>query len=30
LKPIRYKWGLLVGCDAHTGDKTSVGKLQAR
>jgi hypothetical protein len=29
LKPIRYKRGLLVGCDTHTGGETSVGTLQA-
>jgi hypothetical protein len=30
LEPIRHKTGLLVGCDAHTGDETSVGTSQAR
>jgi hypothetical protein len=30
VEPIRYKSGLLVGCDAHTGGETSVGTLQAR
>jgi hypothetical protein len=29
-EPIRHKKGLLMGCDAHTDDKTSVGTLQAR
>jgi hypothetical protein len=29
LKPIRHKRGLLVGCDGHTGNETSVGTLQA-
>jgi hypothetical protein len=29
-EPIRHKWGLLRGCDAHTGGETSVGTLQAR
>jgi hypothetical protein len=29
-EPIRHKRGLLGGCDAHTGGKTSVGTLQAR
>jgi hypothetical protein len=27
---IRHKRGLLVGCNAHTGDETSLGTLQAR
>jgi hypothetical protein len=30
LGPIRHKWGLLGGCDAHTGGETSVDTLQAR
>jgi hypothetical protein len=30
LEPIRHKRGLLGGCDAHTGDETSLGMLQAR
>jgi hypothetical protein len=29
-EPIRYKRGLLGGCDAHAGSETSVGTLQAR
>jgi hypothetical protein len=29
-KAIRHKRGLLGGCDAHIGDETSVGTLQAR
>jgi hypothetical protein len=29
-EPIRHKWGLLGGCDAHTGGETSMGTLQAR
>jgi hypothetical protein len=29
-EPIRHKRGLLGGCDAHAGDETSVGMLQAR
>jgi hypothetical protein len=28
-EPIRHKRGLLGGCDAHAGDETSVGTLQA-
>jgi hypothetical protein len=27
--PIRHKRGLLAGCDAHPGGKTSLGTLQA-
>jgi hypothetical protein len=30
LEPIRHKWGLVGGCDDHTGGETSVGMLQAR
>jgi hypothetical protein len=29
VEPIRYKRGLLGGCDAHTDGETSVGTLQA-
>jgi hypothetical protein len=29
-EPIRHKRGLLGGCDAHAGDETSVGMLQAK
>jgi hypothetical protein len=29
-EPIRHKRGLLMGCDAHTDGKISVGTLQAR
>jgi hypothetical protein len=29
-KPVRHKWGLLAGCDAHADSETSVGTLQAR
>jgi hypothetical protein len=29
-RPIRYKRGLLGGCDAHACGETSVGTLQAR
>jgi hypothetical protein len=29
-EPIRHKWGLLGGCNAHTGSETSVDMLQAR
>jgi hypothetical protein len=29
-EPIRQNRGLLGGCDAHAGSKTSVGMLQAR
>jgi hypothetical protein len=29
-EPIRYKRGLLGGCDAHADSETSVGMLQAR
>jgi hypothetical protein len=30
LEPTRHKRGLLGGCDAHAGGKTSVGTIQAR
>jgi hypothetical protein len=30
LEHIRHMRGLLGGCDAHTGDETSVGMLQAK
>jgi hypothetical protein len=30
IEPTRHKRGLLGGCDAHTGSKTSVSTLQAR
>jgi hypothetical protein len=29
-KPTRHKRGLLGGCDAHTGSKTSVDTVQVR
>jgi hypothetical protein len=29
-EPTRHKRGLLGGCDAHVGNETSVGTLQAR
>jgi hypothetical protein len=29
-EPTRHKIGLLGGCDAHAGNETSVGTLQAR
>jgi hypothetical protein len=30
MEPIRHKWGLLVGYNAHTDGETSVVTLQAR